>query len=182
MPPIVLASPAELGRQVTCNGDARHRSRLDHVDVQIEAWLNRVSQFIPGQEIFRSERDFSVWAYTVSHRQLLLRSRPTGGQSRIDVLFKPVRVMKMRTEFDGLVIRCGTTAERDRILASTGLAGKDLHVLMVGTAAELDYVVAGAVGWREDDGQDNEPSSLAFFPPGGDPNRLLPAADPGSAE
>ena len=44
---------------------------------------------------------------------------------------------------------------------------------MIETAAEFDYVVTGAVGWREDDGRDNEPSSLAFFPPGTDPNRIL---------
>jgi hypothetical protein len=41
---------------------------------------------------------------------------------------------------------------RDRVLVSTGLGGKALQVLVIQTAAEFDYVVTGAVGWREDDG------------------------------
>jgi hypothetical protein len=150
--------------------------------MQTEAWLNRDSQFIPGEEIFRSERDFSVWAYTVSHSQLLLRARAADRQSRIDVLFKPVEAMKLRTEYEGLIVRCGTAAERARVLASTGLDGKALRVLVVETAAGFDYVVSGAVGWREDDGRDNEPSSLAFFPPGSDPNRILAPDDPQSGD
>jgi hypothetical protein len=47
---------------------------------------------------------------------------------------------------------CGTAAERDRVLVSTGLGRKALQVLVIQTAAEFDYVVTGAVGWREDDG------------------------------
>jgi hypothetical protein len=141
--------------------------------MQIEAWLNRDSQFVPGQEIFRSDRDFSMWAFTVSHGQLLFRARAADGQPRIDVLFKPVEAMKLRADYEGLVIRCGTVVERDRVLASTGLTGQALRVLVIETAAEFDYVVTGAVGWRADDGRDNEPSSLAFFPPGTDPNRIL---------
>jgi hypothetical protein len=77
-----------------------------------EAWLNQDHQFPPGREVFRSERSFAVWAYTVSHSQLLLRTRTAGGQPRIDVLFKPVEAMKIRTDFDGLVIRCATPAGR----------------------------------------------------------------------
>jgi hypothetical protein len=137
---------------------------------------------IPGEEIFRSERDFSVWAYTVSHSQLLLRARVAEGESRIDVLFKPVEAMKLRTDYAGLVVRCGTAAERDRVLASTGLDGTGLRVLVVETAAGFDYVVTGAFGWREDDGRDNEPSSLAFFPPGSDPSRILAPKDPRSRD
>jgi len=150
--------------------------------VQIEAWLNRDSQFIAGQEIFRSERDFSVWAFTVSHSQLLLRARATDGQSRIDVLFKPVEAMKLRTEYEGLVVRCATAAERDRVLASTGSGGKARQVLVIETTAGFDYVVTGAVGWREDNGRDNDPSSLALFPPGSDPNRILAPDVPRSGE
>jgi hypothetical protein len=53
--------------------------------MQKEMWLNQDDQFPPGRELFRSERDFSVWAYTVSHSQLLLlRARATDGHSRID--------------------------------------------------------------------------------------------------
>jgi hypothetical protein len=156
-----------------CGGDARGRSWLDHVGVYVEAWLNRDDQFVAGQEIFRSEREFTVWAFTVSHGQLLLRAGPIDGQPRIDILFKPVEAMKLRAGYAGLVVRCATVAEHERVLASTGLAGQALRVLVIETATEFDYVVAGAVGWREDGGRDNDPSSLAFFPPGSDPNRIL---------
>jgi hypothetical protein len=150
--------------------------------MQIEAWLNQDRQFVLGQEIFRSERDFAVWAFTVSHSQLLLRTRATDRQPRIDILFKPVKAMKLRTEYKGLVIRCGTAAERDPILASSGLAGRTLRVLIVETAEGSGYVVTGAIGWREDGGQDHDPSTLAFFPPGSDPGRILPQEKPDARE
>ncbi|GLZ13766.1 hypothetical protein Acsp04_40010 [Actinomadura sp. NBRC 104425] len=47
--------------------------------------------FVPGAELFRCGRVFTAWAYTVSHSQLLLRTRTAwrGGrrQSRIDVVY-----------------------------------------------------------------------------------------------
>jgi hypothetical protein len=45
-----------------------------------------------------------------------------------------------------------------------GWLEKPLRVLMIETAAGSGYVVAGAVGWREDGGQDHDPSSLALLP------------------
>jgi hypothetical protein len=142
---------------------------LDHVGVQIEAWLNQDSQFVPGQEIFRCEHDFAVWAFTVSHSQLLQRARVADGKPRIDILFKPVEAMKVRTEYNGLIIRCGTVAESDRILASSGLAGQALRVLVIETAEASDYVVTGAVGWREGDAGSSRPptagrTNCAFTP------------------
>jgi hypothetical protein len=103
--------------------------------MQNEAWLHRDHQFVPGQEILRSNRAFTVWAFTVSHSQLLLRARVADGQPRIDILFKPVEAMKLRTEYAVLVLRCATAAERDDILASYGLAGDTLRVLVIETAA-----------------------------------------------
>jgi hypothetical protein len=151
--------------------------------MQQQAWLNQDHQFVPGKELFRSDRAFAVWAYTLSHSQLLLRTRTVtaGGrrQSRIDVLFKPVETMKTRMEYrDGLVIRCANTEERERVLADAGLANTDLKVLMLPTADGLDYVVTMAVGWREDEQEDREPSALAFFVPATDPTRLLPSLEP----
>ncbi|HEY0530348.1 MAG TPA: hypothetical protein VGD29_01975 [Actinoplanes sp.] len=139
-----------------------------------EAWLNQEHQFPPGQRLFQSDRSFAVWAYTVSHSQLLLRTRAVDGQSRIDILFKPVEAMKVRTDYDGLTIRCATADEHDQILAATGQTEAGLRVLILETASEVDYVVTGAVGWKEDHGQDRDPSALAFFPPGSDPGRILP--------
>jgi hypothetical protein len=146
--------------------------------MRTEAWLSQDHQFSPGQQVFRSERSFAVWAYTVSHSQLLLRTRTTDGRSRVDILFKPVEAMKVRTDYNGLTIRCATAEEHDQILAATRHAGRPYRVLMLETADELDYIVTGAVGWKEDHGKDRDPSTLAFFPPGSDPTRILPTENP----
>jgi hypothetical protein len=143
-----------------------------------EAWLNQNHQFAVGAEIFRSNRSFGLWAFSVSHSQLLLRARGTDDGSRIDVLFKPVEAMKVRADYDGLVIRCASTDERERILRDLDCSGAHLRVLMLETAGRLDYVVAAAVGWREEQAGDRDPSTLASFPPAGDPERILPIGSP----
>ncbi|MEV0609672.1 hypothetical protein AB0I61_25210 [Polymorphospora rubra] len=90
----------------------------------LSAWLNKDRQFAPGRELFRSERRFVVWAYALSHSQLLLRadqpSHDRHRQSRIDLLFKPVDALKTRMDYDGLAVRCATTEEHERILRETG--------------------------------------------------------------
>jgi hypothetical protein len=145
-------------------------------------WLSQDQHFAPGKELFRCDRGFAVWAYTVSHSQLLLRARTTGADgrrhTRIDVLFKPVKAMKTRMEYrDGLVIRCASADERDRILADVGPGRTNYRVFVLPTPDGLDHVVAGGVGWCEDEQEDHEPSSLAFFVPATDPIRLLPTPD-----
>ena len=147
----------------------------------MKSWFGSNKQFTPGAELFRSDRFFSVWACTLSHGQLLLRSQTViDGQrrSRIDVLFKPVEAMKTRMRYEGLTIRCATANECDRVLDETGLAEWSPRVFMLITGDGLDYVVAGAVGWQEDDQGDRQPSSLAFFVGGTDPTRLLPTDSP----
>ncbi|MEV3924853.1 hypothetical protein [Actinomadura coerulea] len=143
-------------------------------------WLSESDQFVPGTELFRSDRSFTVWAYTVSHSQLLLRTRTTerGGvrPSRIDVVFKPVRAMKVRTEYrGGLVIRCADQEEAAQIYAESGDVepGAGAHCLILETGNDRDYVVAHAVGWVEDMASERDPSALAGFAPGSDPARIL---------
>lgn len=102
------------------------------------------------------------------------RDRIYEGLSRIDVLFTSVRAMKVRTEYDSLRIRCATGDERERILADVGQGVGTRRVFVLETADGLDHVIAGAMGWREDDDSDAAPSALAFFPPGTHPERILP--------
>ncbi|GAA2265310.1 hypothetical protein GCM10010402_21280 [Actinomadura luteofluorescens] len=116
----------------------------------------------------------------MSHSQLLLRTRTTerGGvrSSRIDVVFKPVRAMKVRTEYiDGLVIRCADQEEAEHIYAESGNVEPDAgaHCLILETGNDRDYVVAHAVGWAEDMASERDPSALAGFAPGSDPARIL---------
>jgi hypothetical protein len=54
--------------------------------------------------MFESNRPFQVWRAVVGHSQLLLRSTKSDAENtRVDVLFKPVRAMKLRTLLDGCV-------------------------------------------------------------------------------
>jgi hypothetical protein len=147
-----------------------------------KVWLNKADHFTPGKELFRSERHFSVWAYSLSHSQLLLRARSTTSdgerQPRIDLLFKPVDAVKTRMDYDGLVLRCATVEEHEHILRETGRAADTNRVFILESGRSADYVVAMAVGWQEDDQDDRDPSELAFFVGATDPTRLLPADSP----
>ena len=81
--------------------------------------------------------------------------------------------MKIRTEYDGLVIRCATPAEAEKIRAEDTAIHKDAHCLLLATGDDLDYVITHAVGWEEDMETDRDPSRLAGFAPASDPNRIL---------
>jgi hypothetical protein len=143
--------------------------------MQTDAWLNQDDHFAPGRELFRSDRTFKVWAYALSHSQLLLRSGPLGDDPRIDVLFKPVAAMRSGMVYQGLVIRCATDTERLRIEAGAGkcVPGYRVHILE-SSDGRTDYVISMAVGWATDDEEAGAPSSLAFFFGATDPARVLP--------
>ncbi|MEV7228310.1 hypothetical protein AB0M79_14980 [Polymorphospora sp. NPDC051019] len=150
--------------------------------MQSRAWLKQDHQFAPGKELFRSERRFVVWAYALSHSQLLLRAEQASHdryrQSRIDILFKPVDAMKTRMHYDGLVLRCATVEEDEHILRETGRSAAHNRVFIIESGGLPDYVVAMAVGWQEDDQENHDPSALAFFVGATDPTRLLPSELP----
>lgn len=130
--------------------------------VHAHDWLNTADRFAPGRELFRSFRGFHLLAQTVSHGQLLFRSpRSAGRPTRIDVLFKPVSTQKVRHSYDRLVIRCASSEEQARIQEQLpdGTPGQDEHLFVLETADSLDWVVAMAVGWHEDD----EPGDISRF-------------------
>ena len=47
--------------------------------MQTDAWLNQDDDFTPGRVLFRSERTFQVWAYSLSHSQLRSGALPSSG-------------------------------------------------------------------------------------------------------
>ncbi|MER6366620.1 hypothetical protein [Kitasatospora sp. NPDC001527] len=119
------------------------------------AWL-RSDHLVPGKEVFRSERRFHLLAYTASHSQLLLRSvagpdEPGEPETTIDVLFKPVGAVRIRTGYRGLAVRYATAAESRRVRADHSAADldEDDRVFVLESQGECDYVVAMAFGWRE---------------------------------
>lgn len=83
--------------------------------------------------------------------------------------------MKVRIEYDGLVIRCATQDEAHQIFAENSSLepSHDARCLIWETRGDQDYVVTHAVGWEKDLETDRDPSRLAGFPPGSDPARLL---------
>ncbi|MFJ7206052.1 hypothetical protein ACIQWR_21250 [Streptomyces sp. NPDC098789] len=128
-------------------------------------WLNRDHQFAPGKELFRSERSFHLLAFTASHGQLLMRSvgQPNGAdepgepgepgepETTIDLLFKPVYVLKISTDYRGLAIRCATGTETEQVKAEHADTsfGREDRVFVLESRGESGYVVAMAVGWTE---------------------------------
>jgi hypothetical protein len=127
----------------------------------------------PGMEIFRAERGFRLWAYTVSHRQTLLRSpkeqpdaQGRAVETRVDVLFEAVTAMKIRADYEDLVIRVATPAEATAIRA--GLPGAYFaysRALLLESGGETDYVIASSVWWHEDTLGWEEPSVFAGHVP-----------------
>uniref|UniRef100_A0AAU2JZF6 Glycogen debranching enzyme bacterial and archaeal type N-terminal domain-containing protein n=1 Tax=Streptomyces sp. NBC_00049 TaxID=2903617 RepID=A0AAU2JZF6_9ACTN len=146
--------------------------------MQTDAWLNQDGDFAPGRVLFRSDRTFKVWAYALSHSQLLLRSPGVDGGPRIDVLFKPVLAMRTGMDYEGLVIRCATTEEHARIVAEGGNSDHNRVHILESSDGRTDYVISGAVGWASDDEESGAPSSLAFFFGATDPARALPTGSP----
>ncbi|RAN94417.1 hypothetical protein GAR05_04939 [Micromonospora saelicesensis] len=119
----------------------------------VRTWLKQDHELVPGAEIFRSDRRFAMEAYSASHGQLLLRSNPVDGEyeTTIDLLFKPVAAIKIRDGYAGLVIRCATVGEANRIMMSLlGVhADHGYRVFVLESQGRSDYVISMAVGWDE---------------------------------
>ena len=91
-----------------------------------------------------ADRTFQLWAFTVSHGQLLLRSpKGDGGATRVDVLFKPVRRMNLPVRMDGLRVE----------------AVEDGRFRLTGTDWDGE-VLAGSVAAAEDELDFGDPSPL----------------------
>ncbi|MBQ1025010.1 hypothetical protein [Micromonospora sp. C95] len=117
------------------------------------AWLSKDHELVPGTEVFRSERRFAMEAYSASHSQLLLRSDPVDDEhdTTIDLLFKPVRAVKIPAGCTGLAVRCATVDETAQIMTTVPRVRPDLghRVFMLESQGQSDYVVSMAFGWHE---------------------------------
>jgi hypothetical protein len=108
------------------------------------------------------DRPFQVWAYSVSHSQLLLRS-PSDKEhrTRVDLLFKNVTAMLLRETYARLHVRAAHAGEET--LAIRTLCGIDRgehRTYYVIEGEPLSFVVAASVGSVEDEGSYSDPSSL----------------------
>ncbi|MFE2945717.1 hypothetical protein ACFXHK_01550 [Embleya sp. NPDC059267] len=108
--------------------------------------------------MYVSDRYFKVWAYTVSHCRLLLRStRGSSAETRIDVHFSAVSSLLLRPYYDGLKIRRGREIEYDeveRICGDRPMPGR-LYVLGEDLTS---FVVSAEPQWHEDHGSHSDPS------------------------
>ena len=98
---------------------------------------------------------FSLWGYSVSHRQLLLRSNKTPNNPwRVDVLFKDVTSLRLETHLDGL-----TVSEVSAIAGlEVELASRKIYLLE--TKGPKCFVVAGAAFEHRDQMEYSDPSPL----------------------
>ena len=105
-------------------------------------------------EVFASDRAFSLFSYTMSHGLLLLRSGRTNEQSaRIDILFSDVRAMELRSWFTGIVI---LEVGPDHIANRPSNSGKMIEigsrVYSLKSPEWEGFVVAGILTTCEDEG------------------------------
>ena len=100
---------------------------------------------------FDPTRTFQMWRYNVSHAQLLLRStKDDRVATRIDVLFKGVRMVKLPTTMTAL-----------EVMGSHPAGGEDRRYTVRFAGGE-GYVVAAVAAVVEDDGEYHEPSAFVF--------------------
>ena len=116
-------------------------------------------------QLIAFDRRFQVWSYTVSHKQLLLRSTKTEtAATRIDVLFKNVARINLPTLVDQLVI---AALEREEYPEGLNVGAQTMLERNVYSVCGRDwdgYIVAGTVVWAEDDHDFHHPSSLLQLP------------------
>src|SRR6266850_5675976 len=107
-------------------------------------------------------REFQIWSYNVGHGELLLRSPKIPSlPTRIDILFKDVRAMELRTRITGLSIeeaQPGDIMDRGTKLVDTMEKGHKVYLIK--TQDWIGCLIAGAVFWHEDQGEYGQPSAL----------------------
>lgn len=71
---------------------------------------------------FSSDRRFKLWEYTVSHKQLLIRSPATPDISgNIDIIFWGVEYINVPSAFKGLSLNASTLADREKFKLESGV-------------------------------------------------------------
>jgi hypothetical protein len=114
--------------------------------------------------IYNSNRVFEVWRYTVSHRQLLIRSNKGNSfPTRLEVLFKDVAFMAVPPVMRGVTItECG--AAGDELPSGLNAFQISKPWYRIETEGCVGYIAAGAIETNEDDLGYEEPSSLLSGP------------------
>lgn len=125
------------------------------------------------------DREFKVWAHTVSRSQLLLRSPWGPFPTRVDIGFGGVSLVMLRSHHAHLRIRRASAAE-ERWLAGW-LLPTDGDLYAVESDGRVGFVAATSVTVSEDDGEFDDASEV-FTPAGPYAGLIDPSAWPSPAE
>ena len=113
----------------------------------------------------RINRPIVVWRYTISFKQLLLRSvKGSEHSTRLDVLFSGVAALSMRTSYnDGLRILEASYPDSEAILSTAGVDSQEgVTCFELVAPSARDWIVASYMQMAEDEGDYDEPSSLGI--------------------
>lgn len=89
------------------------------------------------------ERVFKLWYYTVSHGQMLLRSKATEGKSNIDIYFGDVEYIEIPTKINEIEILQTTQADIDYIMQR--IVNTDKRITVISSESRRYYVVSSVV-------------------------------------
>lgn len=95
------------------------------------------------------DRIFKLWYYTVSHKQMLLRSIGKGEIRNLDIYFSDVSYIEIPMEMDGIQILKTEEEDIDYIAGKIGRTDKTITVLM--SRSHKYYVVSSAIKIFEND-------------------------------
>jgi len=114
----------------------------------------------PTGVLYRSDRYFKVWQYSVGHCRLLLRStRDRPPATRIEVHFAGVGLMLLRPTYQGLTVRRATEEESRTIVRDHGIELEEgQYVFALGEDVSSGFVVSAPPQWHEDEGGVDDPS------------------------
>jgi hypothetical protein len=122
--------------------------------VQREWFVSRQLRY--GAALFDWPREFTLWSYSPAERVLLVRS--VGPATRIDLLFKPVEAVNVRTTYPRLAVRVARRERAEQVLTRLPADRHHRVLELLGPDGAGDHVVCMAVGCREDEGGWSEPS------------------------
>src|SRR6185295_3956130 len=109
-----------------------------------------------------SNRDFQLWDYTVTHKQLLLRSpRGPNVADNIDIVFWSVRYLNLQTALRGLAIDLASTQDAASVEAIFGGA-PDVSVIRIDTSEKQFFIAAGGFRVLQND-RDIFDSTLCYM-------------------
>ncbi len=100
--------------------------------------------------LIQSDRGFTLWDFTPSHSQLLIRSPMTNGNTtNFDIRFDAVELVYLPSYFKGIAIDLADTHAAEPILAPLPRVLHGHRVFLIRSGGMVWHVVAGNVYTQE---------------------------------